>query len=53
MTALAKTAAIVNYRPILSSEKLLHKDPQVFGWKMKLLVVSLKMLVSWELKVIL
>jgi hypothetical protein len=26
MTALAKTAAIVNDRPILSSERMLHRD---------------------------
>jgi hypothetical protein len=41
-------AAIVNDRPILSSERVLRKDynPQVFIWIIKLLVMSLEELVA-------
>jgi hypothetical protein len=40
--------AIVNDRPILSSERVLHKDCncKCFSWKIKLLVVCLKGLVA-------
>jgi hypothetical protein len=41
MTALVKTAAVVNDRPILSSERMLHRD-----YNSKLLVVGLKGLVA-------
>jgi hypothetical protein len=40
-------AAIVNDRPILSSEVMLHKDyNRKFSWRIELLVVSLKGLVA-------
>jgi hypothetical protein len=35
-----RPAAIVNDRPILSSDRMLHKDYN--RWKIKILVVSLK-----------
>jgi hypothetical protein len=46
MTALARPAAIANNRPILSTEKLLHKDynPKFSVEKKRILVVGLKRL---------
>jgi hypothetical protein len=41
MTALARPAAIVNDRPILSSERMLHNVNNC-KWKIKLLVVTPK-----------
>jgi hypothetical protein len=48
MTALARASSIVNDRPILSSERMLHKDYErkCSVKKKKLLVVSLKGLVT-------
>jgi hypothetical protein len=47
MTALARPAAIVNDRPILSLERILHKDyNRKCSVGKKLLVVSLKGLVA-------
>jgi hypothetical protein len=47
MTALAKSTAIVNDRPILSSERMLHKDYDRKRWvENKTLVVCLKRLVD-------
>jgi hypothetical protein len=47
MTALAKSEAIVNDRPILSSERMLHKDyNRRFSVGKKILVVILKGLVA-------
>jgi hypothetical protein len=46
MTALAKPAVIVNEKPILTSEMMLHKDcNRKCSEEIKLLVVSLKGLV--------
>jgi hypothetical protein len=45
MTALARPAAIVNVRPILSSERGCYIIAQVFSWKIKILVVGLTVLV--------
>jgi hypothetical protein len=47
MTALAKTREIVNDRPILSSERMLHKDyDRKYSVGKKMLVVSFKSLVA-------
>jgi hypothetical protein len=48
MTALTKTSSNCKDRPILLSERMLHKAyyPLVFSWKIKLQVVGLKCLVT-------